>query len=334
MKLLIIIYLSSKMKVKINLLLFLLVTSGLYSQEFAVNNYRKDLNIKIDVNDVKRLEKGVETLNSALEIENEALSILNAMSDTEKIAGISPDFNKVIKKLFLASEKYKEGHLLIYTVFTENCGKFVDVNRKIQHYASGINKAKYYEQKGEKTYNKSLNIREIILIADKPEWIQYKMHEALELEKLAIRDKGRALNIYQDFPVEYDYGWNDDVTKEQLDEIFKNPIVNLPSEEIFKKKPLPVEVPKEEEVIFRVQIAAHTVQISNGYIRTFYTGNDSVMEVNENNWYKYQIGSFDNYASADSLQKVCRVPRAFVVAYQNGVKLTIKDALRKRQNNQ
>jgi hypothetical protein len=324
----------SKMKVKINLLLFIILTSSVFSQEFSVKAYRKDLNIKLDVNDEKRLEKGIEILNDALEIENEALSILKSMSDTEKIAANSNNYNKSIKKLLFASEKYKEGHFLIYTVFTENCGKFVDINRKLQHYASGINKAKYYEQKGEKTFNKALNIREIILIADKPEWIQYKMHEALELEKLSIRDKGRALNIYQDFPVEYNYGWNDDVSADQLAEIFKNPIVNLPSEEVFKKKPIPVEIPKEEAVIFRVQIAAHTVHIDEGYIRGFYTGNDAIQEIRENNWFKYQIGSFDNFASADSLQKVCRVPRAFVVAYQNGVKLSIKDALRKIQNTQ
>jgi tetratricopeptide (TPR) repeat protein len=322
------------MKVKINLLLLLVIAANSLAQEFAVTNYRKGLNIKLNINDEKRLEKGVEILNDALTIENEALSIFKVMSDTERIAGISPDYNKAIKKLLQASELYKEGHSLLYIVYTENCGKFVDVNKKLEHYASGINKAKYYEQKGEKTYNKTLKIREIILMADKPEWVQYKMHEALELEKLAIRDKGRALNIYHDFPVEYDYKWDDDISPEQLAEIFKNPIVNVPTEEVFKKKPVTDTIPKEEAVVFRVQIAAHTVQIKDDFIRTFYTGKEAIQEINENKWYKYQIGSFDNYASADSLQKICRVPRAFVVAYQNGIKLTIKDALRKLQNAQ
>jgi hypothetical protein len=322
------------MKAKINLLLFLIITTCLQAQEFSVTNYRKGLNIKLDVSDEKRLDKGVETLIDGLIIENDALSIFKTMSDTEKIAGISPDYNKAIKKLLQASEKYKEGHLLLYTVYKENCEKFVDVNKKLQHYASGINKAKYYEQKGEKNHDKSLKIREIILIADKPEWIQYKMHEALELEKLAIRDKGRALNIYQDFPVEYDYRWEDDVTSEQLAKIYKNPIVNVPSDEVFKKKTVPLDKPKEEAVVFRVQIAAHTIHIKNDYIRTFYTGKDSVKEIKENNWYKYQIGNFDNYADADSLQKVCRVPRAFVVAYQDSTKLSIKEALKRLQHPQ
>ena len=106
------------------------------------------------------------------------------------------------------------------------------------------------------------------------------------------------------------------------------------NEEVFKKKPVPVEIPKEELVVFRVQIAAHTVQISDDYIRTFYTGNEKPVEIFENTWYKYQIGNFDNFAQADSLQRVCRVPRAFVVAYQNGAKLSIKDALKRKQAGQ
>jgi len=320
------------MKNYISFIFLFLASHCINAQEFTTKQYRKDLNIKLSVIDEKRIDKAVEILNDAQSIEIEGLTLLQNMPDTEKIAGISPDYIKSIKKLLQASERYKEGHSLLFAVYTENCGKFIDVMKKIQHYASGVNKAKYYEQKGERTINKSLSIREIILVADKPEWIQYKMHEALELEKLAIRDKGRALNIYQDFPIEYDYQWQDDISAEVLAEYYKNPIVNVPPDEVFKKKPVPVEVPKEEIVVFRVQIAAHTVQITDDYIKTFYTGSTKPIEVYEKKWYKYQIGNFDNYASADSLQKVCRVPRAFVVAYQNDKKLTIKEALQIKGN--
>ena len=103
----------------------------------------------------------------------------------------------------------------------------------MNHYASGMNKAKYYEHKGERTMARANAIRDILKDADKPEWIQYKMHEAFELEKLAIRDKGRALQIYQDFPVEYNYGWDNDVTAEELARFFNNPVINLPPEEVF-----------------------------------------------------------------------------------------------------
>jgi tetratricopeptide (TPR) repeat protein len=305
------------------------------AQEITIAQYRGELNIKLEVIDEKRLDKGIEILNQAVIVEKEALDLLRGMNDQEKIEGVSGNYKKMLKDFLTASQLYQQGHALIYEVYDENCTKFLGEMKKMNHYASGMNKAKYYEYKGERTLSRANNIREIILEADKPEWIQYKMHEAFELEKLAIRDKGRAIQIYQDFPVEYNYGWDNDVTPEELAKFFNNPVVNLPPEEVFKR--VPPDKKKEPEggkIEFRVQIAAHTVQIERDYIRTFYTGNDSIKEIREGSWFKYQIGSFDNYAAADSLRIACRVPRAFVVAYQEDKKLTIKEALKKIQATQ
>ena len=320
------------MKVLIKASCLIFCIGSVYAQDFSLKSYRGELNIKLEIIDEKRLEKGIETLNSAAQVEREALSLLSAMNDEEKIEASSSNYKKMLKFFEDASSLYQEGHGLIYLVYDENCAKFLEEMKKMNHYASGMNKAKYYERKGERTMARANAIREILQEADKPEWIQYKMHEALELEKLAIRDKGRALQIYQDFPVEYNYDWDDDVTPEELARFFNNPVVNLPPEEVFKR--VPPEEKKEPEggpIVFRVQIAAHTVQIDEDYIRSFYTGKDSIMEIREGSWFKYQIGSFDNYKDADKLRIECRVPRAFVVAYQDNKKLTIKEALAKLQ---
>jgi hypothetical protein len=318
------------------LILFLNLSflSCCYAQQFGAADFRKELNIKLDVIDEKRLDKGVDMLNQGWSIETEALKNLESLDEEEKMIGISSDYMKVIKKLIAASEMYKDANGLIYAVFSDNCAKFIDLNKKMNHYASGTNKAKYYEIKGSNTIEKSIRIRNIILQANKAEWLQYKMHEAIELEKLAIRDAGRALQIYQDFPVEYNYGWDNDVTPEQLAVFFNNPSVKLPPEDAFLKKPVDVAIAPEDRIIFKVQIAAHTVPLDNAYIKTFYTGNDSIHQVIEGKWYKYQIGSFDNFESADSMQRACRVPRAFIVAYQNTKKLSIKEALAKLNGDQ
>jgi len=322
------------MKLFTSILIFTLYSSFIFSQDISVTDYRGELNIKIELIDEKKIEKGVETLNEAGKIEREALSILKKIDDTEIAEGTSSDYKKMLKKFIEASLLYGEGHTLIYNVFNENCAKFQLEMKKMNHYAAGLSKAKYYELKGERNLRRATSIREFLLEADKPEWIQYKMHEAFQLEKLAVRNKGRALQIYQDFPVEYNYGWENDVTPEELAKFFKNPLIKLPPEDIFKRKPVEErEIPEGGEVIFRVQIAAHTVTLTDQYIRTFYTGQDSVIEVHEGKWFKYQIGSFDNYKSADSLRISCRVPRAFVVAYQEGRKLTIKKALAIIQEN-
>ena len=316
------------MKVNFSILCFIFLFYTSVAQDITLSQYRGELNIKLEVIDEKRLDKGLELLNSALLMEKEALAILSSMDDEEKNEGSSTRYKKMLKYFMDASEKFGEGHTLIYMVYDENCQKFMEEMKKMNHYASGLNKAKYYERKAVGTMNRADAIREILKEADKPEWIQYKMHEAFELEKLAIRDLGRALQIYQDFPVEYDYGWINDVSQEELARFYKNPVVNLPPEEVFKNiDSLKKKEPEGGTVVFRVQIAAHTVQIGDEYIKTFYTGTDSIMEINEGRWFKYQIGNFDNYQDADKLRISCRVPRAFVVAYQDEKKLTIKDAL-------
>lgn len=323
------------MRYYIKIALFLFISGFAYGQQITLKQYRGELNIKLEVIDEKRMEKGIKTLNDAVSIENEALAILNSMDDMEIMEGESGKYRKMLKAFMDASATYAEGHEIIYTVYNTNCEKFGDEMKKMNHYASGMNKAKYYEHKGERTIERARSIREILVEADKPEWIQYKMHEAFELEKLAIRDKGRALQIYQDFPVEYNYGWDDDVTMEELARFFHNPVINLPPEEVFKR--VPEEERKEPEggkVEFRVQIAAHTVQLTDEYIRTFYTDDEEILEVREGAWFKYQIGSFDNFEDANRLRIACRVPRAFVVAYQAGKKLTIKQALDILQANQ
>jgi hypothetical protein len=322
------------MKLIFHIAIFLLFTVPVFSQNITVSDYRGELNIKIEVIDEKRIEKGVETLNEAILVEKEAIRMLKALDDTIIMLGESSDYKKMIRKFLDASELFGEGHFLIYSVFDENCEKFQIEMKKMNHYASGLNKAKYYERKGKRNIARAIDIREILPEADKPEWIQYKMHEAFQLEKLSIRDKGRALQIYQDFPVEYNYGWENDITPEELEKFFNNPLVKLPPEDVFKRKPVEErKEPEGGEVVFRVQIAAHTVTLTDDYIRTFYTGKDSVIEINEGKWYKYQIGSFDNFREANKLRISSRVPRAFVVAYQDGKKLTIKEALAIIQDN-
>ena len=84
--------------------ILILVPACCLTQEFSPTSYRKDLNIKLSVIDEKRIEKAVEILNEAQLIENEALSTLQNMSDSEKVAGVSAEYIKTIKKLIEQGE--------------------------------------------------------------------------------------------------------------------------------------------------------------------------------------------------------------------------------------
>ncbi|MBN2486863.1 MAG: hypothetical protein JXB34_12885 [Bacteroidales bacterium] len=329
------------MQFPVNLIAIVLIfnTISLKSQIFQAADYRKDLSIKLEVIDEKRIEKGIKTLNEAFLVERQAIKMVEGLQENEKLDATSREYKKAIEKFIQASEKYREGHLIIYTVFQENCLKFGELMKKMQHTATGLNKAKFYERKGSRAFDKALSSRDLLAMLEKHDLIQYKMAEALELEKLAIRDRGRAIQIYQDFPVEYDYGWVDDVTPQEVEAAFKDPAISRPPADLFVQKPIKPDtsaiLPAKAPVTFKVQIAAHTVRIDNKYIReNIYSGNIPVSETFEDNWYKYSIGEFDNFNDANHLLKQCRVAKAFVVAYQGGKRLSIKDALSQIRENQ
>ncbi len=318
----------------------LLISSPSFAQQFKAEDYRKDLSVKISIIDEKRIEKGVELLNDAYLIELKAIELIENLPEDEKLKATNPNYKKAVKKLIQTSESYREGHMIVYTVFQENCMKFKEEMKKMKHYASGINKAKLYERKAFKAYERSLSIRDLILMIEKPDLIQYKMAEAIELEKLSIQHKGRALQIYQDFPVEYDYKWENDLTPEEVEAAFRDPAVSRPPDDLFVQRPTeetshdPDKV-KEGPIVFRVQIVAHTIKMDESYIReNVYMGNEPIKEIYDDKWYKYSIGKFDNFREADALLKSCRVNKAFIVAYQDGKKLTIKTALEKIKANQ
>jgi len=326
-----------KFQLFVSLLLFGLQGS-MFAQQFQSSDFRKDLSVKIDIIDEKRIDKGVQIINSAYAIEREAISAFEVMNENDKPNQLSSEYKKVVKTLLEASERYREGMMVIYTVFQENCVKRGESMNKQYSFASGLNKAKFYDRKASKAYDRALSIRDLVLMLEKPELIQYKMAEALELEKLSIRDRGRSLQIYQDFPVEYNYGWDDDVTPGQVEAAFKDPAISKPPEDLFIQKPLTEFQPigkKEPPIVFKVQIAAHTSPIENSYLKqNVYAGDIPIKENFEDNWYKYSIGEFDNFNQANTLLKQIQVNKAFVVAYQEGKRLPIKDALAKIRANQ
>lgn len=320
---------------KLSAISFLMINA----QQFRPEDYRRELSIKIPVIDEKRIEKGVKILNAALVEEKAAIGVLDRLSEDENVKPSDKTYKKAISEIINSSEEYREGHMIIYTVFQENCVTFKEKMKKMRHTAAGINKARLYEQKAANAYERSLSIRDLVQEIEKPALIQYKMAEALELEKLSIQYRGRALQIYQDFPVEYNYNWENDLTQAEVQAAFKDPAIARPPDDLFvqsaSKEDDSPGTPQEAPIVFRVQIAAHTVKMELSYIRdNIYYGNLPIKEMHLDNWYKYSIGEFDNFNDAEELLKNSNVSKAFVVAYQEGKRLTIKDALAKIKANQ
>lgn len=312
----------------IKLFLFIFLFSG-RAQEYSSSNYIKELNIKFTGNDLKTFEKGAQMLNSAAAIQKSAEEKYNALSELEKKEAISDEYNDILKELLKASDMYRQGHKLIFDVFKFLCDEFWFKMKRVQHFAEGVEKGKYYEGQARKNLIIAEQRRSVAASANRFDFIKRLLKEANELEETAVRDQGRALQVYKDYPVEYNYGWENDITLEELNELYKNPAIKEPPEDIYAtvdttKK---IEPKLKEEVIFKVQIAAHTVPITEEYLRTIYKGSMKIDMIYEDEWYKYSIGRYKTFDEAQSTLQSCKVRKAFIVAYQGGKKVTVNQAV-------
>ncbi len=322
-------YLSSVRIISLKAVLCIFTGLAINAQGYEITRYYEELNLKFNSSDEKKFEKAIKLLDGADIALNEANKVYSSLDEAEKNLAMSSDYKKAFKTLIAASESYKEGHTMIFKVFKDKAQEFWDKMNKSNHYAAGMHKAKYYESKALRGLNRALVKRDIAVEADRYEAALYQIGEAFELEKLAIRDQGRAVQIYQDFPVEYNYGWEDDVTLEEVLAMERNPVIKEPPQDIYGTVDKNTEIDSSlyAEIIFKVQIAAHTVPLTEEYLRTIYLGGMQIDMIYEEEWYKYSIGRYKTLEEATETLEECNVKKAFVVAYQAGEKLTIREAM-------
>ncbi|MBN2213308.1 MAG: hypothetical protein JW723_03605 [Bacteroidales bacterium] len=79
-------------------------------------------------------------------------------------------------------------------------------------------------------------------------------------------------------------------------------------------------LPADENLIFRVQLAANKSQLTQRALQSIYYGNKQIEMILEDDWFKYSIGDFPDYKSADKFRSQCGVENAFIVAYRKGTR--------------
>lgn len=79
---------------------------------------------------------------------------------------------------------------------------------------------------------------------------------------------------------------------------------------------------------FQVQIAASKKPLPKWKIAKFYKRTNEVTTKNYDGWHKYAVGNFKKYEDAKKFVKAVKVKGAFVVAYLNGEKIDIKEAIK------
>lgn len=291
--------------------------------------FTAELNIKLDASELKKLERAAELLNDAEVTLQEANNQYTALTDLEKKERVSSAYNGALKKLFESSETFKEAYQLAFSVYHQKNQNFWQKMNRTNHRASGMEKAKYYESSALKNQNRALIRRQQVMESDRYDYSLEIMNDAIEYEKIAVRDQGRALQICVDYPVEYNYGWEDDKSLEEIVKIMKDPIVHEPPSDIFAtvNKETQVDSSVFKEIIFKVQIAAHTIPLSEEYLNLIYKGDIAIDMIYEEEWYKYSIGRYKTLDEAEATRRESNIKKAFVVAYREGKKISTQEAM-------
>jgi hypothetical protein len=81
-----------------------------------------------------------------------------------------------------------------------------------------------------------------------------------------------------------------------------------------------------EGLIFKIQIAADKKKMSESSLKNLYQGSEQIDLIEEEGWYKYSVGKFNTYEKAANLKKTVKAKGSFVVAYDNGVKISLHAA--------
>jgi len=88
-----------------------------------------------------------------------------------------------------------------------------------------------------------------------------------------------------------------------------------------KQQKIPLMGDQKYSIVYRVQIAACKQALSNENLAKIYSGNNPINVSQENGWYRYSIGDFIYYNEAKESKDSCGVKEAFVMPYENGIRI-------------
>ncbi len=82
----------------------------------------------------------------------------------------------------------------------------------------------------------------------------------------------------------------------------------------------------DNQIIFKVQIAASKVPVSKQQLRSIYKGEHTITMFEEDGWYKYAIDVTNDYTEAVKVRDETNIKGIFIAAYLHGEKLKLYEA--------
>jgi hypothetical protein len=288
----------------------------------------KDYDVPIEFSqmDKKRLENADELIKEGMNLWAE----INQRFNPETVLSHKIDsiYNiEAYPLLAKAAENFLEGTTAKYEVYHKNCLEFWIKHKS--DYPNGVDNAKRLQKEALNYIEKAkLNRRVAENYVNQYVYAYDRYYEAISLEIISAKKEGRALQVYHDWPIHYAYEYDEDV---EVNLFNPQPKVVAVKEEPKVKEPeikTEVELPDSMIIFYMVQIAAHTLHLSPNYLKgNIYNGSMEVQELREEGWFKYTIGHYKTLEEAEKLLNTINVPKAFVVAYKNGKRVPIKEAV-------
>lgn len=158
-------------------------------------------------------------------------------------------------------------------------------------------------------------------------WYNYAYGEfytpEYEQQMLAEQQSGAVDSVPVDLSAEQYQQYQEMSVQEKAEETKEAAQTELKIAEIHKGEENKVSLlPADENIIYRVQLAANKSQLTQRALQKIYYGNKKVEMIMEDGWFKYSIGDFPDFKSADKFRSQCGVDNAFIVAYRKGTRFT------------
>lgn len=293
-----------------------------------------DAPVEFDKGDQKKIEKANELIVKGTAIWNRLVQEYNPKDITNyKIDSLY--FVRAYPLLIEAAKYFEEGNTMKFEVYRKNCMAFWSKHK--YESPSGLENAKLFQKEASNYFQKSQLNRQSASNYNKEYGKAFdRFFEAISLEIIGVKKEGRALQLYRDWPVHYNYVYDQDIEKNLFPT--KKPETKpvdplVASQDIKKgvdtiKMIMPESEPYDSTVIYyQVQIVAHTAPLNASYIKmNVYEGNMPIETLREDGWYKYVIGRYKTFEEANKLQKELKIQKSFVVAYKNHKRVPIKEA--------
>lgn len=259
----------------------------------------------------------------ARKIERAKRILLTCIESADLVSGHSNQ-----QELVKVNSEIASATLTYYEVFDAYCKQFWDLNRRTV--APEIERALEFERRAYGHFQQAVFLRQEAPEKEKFEEASHLYAMAVEMEMLGLLNLARAIRVYQDFPVIYAYEWEDDVeVPRESPERVARVIAFQSGENSTDSLVEPTENELKPEIVFIVQIAAHTIPIQETYLRTIYRGKQNIRMVHEDRWYKYYIGPFSTLNEAKRILTAVGVKNAFIAAYEDDKRINVREAIAK-----